>query len=157
MKNEEASHYNLAIAIKEGFDEHQDVGGVLRIEKRVAFDLHDQDLHKASQGILEVLLLLLGEEFEYEGTGGDRVLKLAQDNHQSVEKLLLEVSGIAELSHIINGRRHTLYLIYLMNVFTVHAFEQLLKDGHEIVVQAPDCIHFVCTHYEVSECSHHQG
>ena len=157
MKNEETSHYYLAIAIKEGFDEHQDVGGVLRIEKRVAFDLHDQDLHKASQGILEVLLLLLGEEFEYEGTGGDRVLKLAQDNHQSVEKLLLEVIGIAELSHIINGRRNTLYLIYLMNVFTVHAFEQLLKDRYEIVVQAPDCIHFVCTHNEVSECTHHQG
>jgi len=44
-----------------------------------------------------------------------------------------------------------------MNVFSVHAFEQLLKDRYEIAVQAVGCLHFVRTHYEVPECSHDQS
>jgi len=104
VKNEETSHYYLAIGIKERFDEHQDVGCGGRIKQRVAFELHDQDLYQTSQGILEVLLLLLCEELELEGARGDRVLKLSQDDHQSLAKLQLEVSSIAELSHIIYGR-----------------------------------------------------
>ena len=64
MKDEETSHYYLAIGIKKRFDEHQDVGCGGHIKHRVAFELHDQDLDQTSQGILEVLLLLLAEEFE---------------------------------------------------------------------------------------------
>ena len=63
--------------------------------------------------------------------------------------MLLEVSSIAELSHIIYGCRHTLYLIHVMDVFTVHAFEQLLKDRFEIVVQVAGLPIFIGAHNEV--------
>lgn len=48
VKNEEATHYYLAIGIKEGFDEQQDVGCGGRIKQRVAFELYDQDLDQTS-------------------------------------------------------------------------------------------------------------